>query len=139
MIDATSTFYFHAEGARVLSGWSDPTTEYGFDLFPDPGYVERLILQAADRAPVLLGAEVVGGPAGLYEVSPDHDGIVGESSTVSKVLYATGFSGHGFLYAPALGEVLRDLVLGRPPEIDVSALTADRFEQGNHRGERHLV
>jgi sarcosine oxidase subunit beta len=55
------------------------------------------------------------------------------------VLYATGFSGHGFLQGPALGEVLRDLVLLREPSIDVAALSLDRFGEGLRRDERHLV
>ena len=68
-----------------------------------------------------------------------HDGIVGELGSVSRVLYATGFSGHGFLQGPALGEVLRDLVLRREPSIDVTALSLDRFGLGVRRDERHLV
>ncbi|ONI89469.1 hypothetical protein ALI22I_15760 [Saccharothrix sp. ALI-22-I] len=44
-----------------------------------------------------------------------------------RFLYATGFSGHGFMQGPAVGEVLRDLVLGREPVVDVSALDVSRF------------
>ena len=46
-------------------------------------------------------------------MSPDHNAMIGEAKQVSRFLYATGFSGHGFLQAPATGEILRDLVLGR--------------------------
>jgi sarcosine oxidase subunit beta len=138
-IDAATTFYFHREGPGILTGWSDPDTPYGFDLSRDPAYLEGIVAQAEHRAPRLLDAEVIGGWAGLYEVSPDHDGIVGELGSVSRVLYATGFSGHGFLQGPALGETLRDLVLRRDPQIDVSALSLDRFGLGLRRDERHLV
>jgi sarcosine oxidase subunit beta len=138
-IDAATTFYLHGEGAGLLAGWSDPAVEPGFDLRRDPAYTEGLVRHAAHRAPVLLDAELVGGWAGLYEVSPDHDGLVGEARSVSRVLYATGFSGHGFLQAPAVGEVLRDLVLGREPAIEVTALSVDRFDAGTRRTERHLV
>lgn len=138
-IDAGSTFYFHGEGQGLLAGWSDPSVSFGFDLGRDPAYLEGLVHQAEHRAPRLLEADVIGGWAGLYEVSPDHDGIVGELGRVSRVLYATGFSGHGFLQAPALGEVLRDLVLRREPAIDVSALSVDRFGRDERRDERHLV
>ncbi len=139
-IDAGTTFYFHGEGVGLLAGWSDPATPVSFDLTRDPAYLEGIIEQAAHRAPVLLDAPVVGGWSGLYEVSPDHDGIVGErADRVSRVLYATGFSGHGFLQGPALGETMRDLVLGREPLIDVSALSVDRFDLGHRRSERHLV
>ncbi len=138
-VDAATTFYLHGEGDGVLAGWSDPDVGVGFDLARDPAYAERIAAHAAHRAPALLEADVVGGWAGLYEVSPDHDGLVGEVRGLARVLYATGFSGHGFLQAPAVGEVLRDLVLRRDPAIDVSALSVDRFDAGATRGERHLV
>jgi sarcosine oxidase subunit beta len=123
----------------VLAGFSDDSVEPGFDLTRDPSYLERLVELAAHRAPALVDAEVTGGWAGLYEVSPDHDGIVGQSSFVDGLLYATGFSGHGFLQGPAIGEMLRDLVLGRPLELDLSPMNADRFLDGQLRDERHLV
>jgi len=138
-IDAASTFYFHAEGRGLLAGFSDPSVEPGFDLTRDPSYLEKLVEHAAHRAPSLINAEVTGGWAGYYEVSPDHDGIVGASSEVQGLLYATGFSGHGFLQGPAIGELLRDLILGKELEIDLSALSADRFRAGQLREERHLV
>ena len=48
---------------------------------------------------------------------------------VERFLYATGFSGHGFCQAPATGEVIRDLVLGREPFVDVTPLRAERFAE----------
>ncbi len=138
-IDAASTFYFHAEGRGVLAGFSDSSVEPGFDLTRDPSYLEKLVELAAFRAPHLVEAEVTGGWAGYYEVSPDHDGIVGQSADVSRLLYATGFSGHGFLQGPAIGEILRDLILDCEPSIDISPLSATRFQTGVRRDERHLV
>jgi sarcosine oxidase subunit beta len=63
-------------------------------------------------------------------MTPDHDGLLGEAAEVGRFLYAAGFSGHGFLQAPAVGEVVRDLVLGVAPALDVSPLHADRFAGG---------
>ena len=55
-------------------------------------------------------------------------------------LYATGFSGHGFLQAPAVGEIIRDLYLDRVPFVDISPLSADRFRAGaDIRPETHVV
>lgn len=51
--------------------------------------------------------------------------LIAESPDVSRFLYATGFSGHGFLQAPAVGEVVRALLLRRDPEIGVVPLTVD--------------
>ena len=58
---------------------------------------------------------------------------------MSRFLYATGFSGHGFLMGPAVGEVVRDLVLGRPPVVDVSALGVERLRRADLRPEINVV
>jgi sarcosine oxidase subunit beta len=42
--------------------------------------------------------------------------------------YATGFSGHGFLQAPAVGEVVRDLYRGVEPFLDVKPFDVARFD-----------
>ena len=51
------------------------------------------------------------GWAGLYENTPDHNALIGRTHTPRNFLYATGFSGHGFLQAPAVGELVAELFL----------------------------
>jgi sarcosine oxidase subunit beta len=58
---------------------------------------------------------------------------------VSRFLYATGFSGHGFQQAPAVGEHLAELVVGRTPTLDLSGFSADRFAAGAERPETFVV
>ena len=58
---------------------------------------------------------------------------------VSRFLYATGFSGHGFLQGPAVGEIVRDLVLGRPPLVDVAPLGVERFAGTRMRPEYNVI
>jgi sarcosine oxidase subunit beta len=58
---------------------------------------------------------------------------------VCRFLYATGFSGHGFLQAPAVGEIVRDLVLGREPFVDVAPLGVERFTSGRIRPEHNVI
>jgi sarcosine oxidase subunit beta len=72
-------------------------------------------------------------------MTPDHNALIGEDRVVSRFLYATGFSGHGFLMGPAVGEVMRDLYLGRTPVVDVSALDAHRFADQHVRPELNIV
>jgi sarcosine oxidase subunit beta len=72
-------------------------------------------------------------------MTPDHNALVGEAPDVSRFLYATGFSGHGFLMGPAIGEVMRDLYLGQSPVVDVSSLTATRFAGAGLRPELNIV
>ncbi len=58
---------------------------------------------------------------------------------MSRFIYATGFSGHGFLQGPAVGEILRDIVLGRPTFVDIAPLSAERFDDAAFRPEFNVV
>ncbi|QNP69180.1 FAD-binding oxidoreductase [Streptomyces roseirectus] len=138
-IDFTTTFYFHPEGPGLLVGMSDPDERPGFATDTHDRWIPRLAAAMEHRAPTLLDLRRTGGWAGLYEVTPDHNALIGEASSVSRFLYATGFSGHGFLQGPAVGEVMRDLVLGRVPFVDVTPLSAGRFAADAPRPEANRV
>lgn len=138
-IDAATTFYFHREGPGVLLGMSFHDEKPGFALDYSEAWMPSLVAAIEDRCPALLDVGIAHRWAGLYEVTPDHNALVGESPNVSRFLYACGFSGHGFLQGPAIGEVLRDLYLGRDPVVDVAPFQADRFAHGAHRREVHIV
>lgn len=138
-IDFGTSFYFHREGPGLLLGMSDPDETPGFKLNTSDAWLPLLGQAMQRRAPALMTAGIRSGWAGLYEQTPDHNALIGESATVSRFLYATGFSGHGFLMGPAVGEILRDLYLNRPPIIDVAALTADRFAASMSRPERTII
>ena len=138
-IDFGSTFYFHREGPGLLVGLSDPDEQPGFHLNRTDSWIPRLTDVMGRRAPSLLDVGLTGGWAGLYEITPDHNALIGEADQVSRLLYATGFSGHGFLQGPAVGEVIRDLYLDRKPFVDVSPLNARRFAHSANRAERNIV
>ncbi|MBK3567569.1 FAD-binding oxidoreductase [Streptomyces sp. MBT62] len=138
-IDFTTSLYFHTEGPGLLLGMSDPDERPGFATDTHDRWIPRLAEAMRRRAPGLLDLRRTGGWAGLYENTPDHNALIGQATSVSRFLYATGFSGHGFLQAPAVGEVIRDLCLGRVPFVDVSPLSAGRFAADAPRPEDNLV
>lgn len=138
-IDFSSTFYFHGEGPGLLVGMSDPDEQPGFHLNRTDTWLPRLTEAMSRRAPSLLDVGLTGGWAGLYEVTPDHNALIGEADGVSRFLYATGFSGHGFLQGPAIGEIIRDLYLDREPFVDITPLHARRFQHDGPRAEWNVV
>ncbi len=138
-IDFSTGFYFHREGPGLLFGMADRGQPAGFDAPTDPDWLLRVMEVAERRCPHLLDLGLAGGWKGYYEVSPDHNALVGESRQASRFLYATGFSGHGFLQGPAMGEIVRDLVLGREPFVDVTPLSVERFAGGSSRPERNVI
>ncbi len=138
-IDFESSFYFHREGPGLLLGMSDPREKPGFSVETTEDWIPGLMEVVRRRAPRIADVGIRGGWAGLYEVTPDHNAIIGEAPSVSRFLFATGFSGHGFLQGPAIGEILRDLVLRRPPFADISPLSVERFDAAALRPEYNVV
>jgi sarcosine oxidase subunit beta len=137
-IDFTSGFYFHREGPGLLFGMADRSQAPGFDAHVDPSWLDQVTAVAERRLPRLLEMGMAGGWKGYYEVTPDHNALIGEAS-ISRFLYATGFSGHGFLQAPTVGEIVRDLVLRREPVLDVAPLSVERFARQAPRPEHNVV
>lgn len=75
--------------------------------------VRELLPEFADRAPVR--SEVC-----LYTDTPDGHFVIGEHPERPGVFLAAGFSGHGFKFAPAVGEALAGLTQGQSPPVDLS-------------------
>ncbi len=125
-IDFATGFYFHREGRGILFGGRAQTID---ELAPD----------AVHRLPALEHLPVRGGWWGYYEMSPDHNAIVGETLDPSGLVYATGFSGHGFQQGPVVGEHVALLALGLPTPFDLSPLSLDRFAEGATRAELNVV
>ena len=138
-VDFSSTFYFHAEGPGILLGMSDPDETPGFKFEQSDDWLPRLGQAIERRAPSLSDVGLSSGWAGLYETTPDNNALVGEARGIERFLYVTGFSGHGFLMGPAMGEVIRDLYLRVPPFVDISQLDAQRFSSGVVRPELNIV
>jgi glycine/D-amino acid oxidase-like deaminating enzyme len=124
-IDFTTSFYFHREGPGLVFGGKEEA-------------LEEVAEHAAHRLPVLIELPVQSSWWGFYEMSPDHNALVGRAG-VGGFFYATGFSGHGFQQAPAVGEHIAELVAGREPTLDLSAFDAARFEQGIARPEAFVI
>jgi sarcosine oxidase subunit beta len=73
---------------------------------------------------------------GVYDVTPDHQPILGPIG--DNVFVAAGFSGHGFMIAPAVARITADAIQGRrDPVLDV--LGADRFASDRLVPEPQLV
>jgi len=133
IVDMSNGFHFRPESRGFLLAWNDPGETPGYKTDFDPSFIEKVLTRAADRVPVFENVEV--NPkrawAGLYEMTPDHHPILGESPEVPGFFCANGFSGHGVMHAPAAGKILSDLILtGKTGLIDASLLNFSRFSEG---------
>jgi len=124
--DYAPRFYIHRDGRGLLLGGRETT-------------IDELAPTAVHRVPQLAHVGIRGSWFGAYEMSPDNNAIIGRLDEPAGLLYATGFSGHGFMQAPVVGEHLAQLVLGQKPTFDLSPLSLDRFASGGIRAELHVV
>ncbi|MFG0283400.1 MAG: N-methyl-L-tryptophan oxidase [Phycisphaerales bacterium JB039] len=63
----------------------------------------------------------------LYTNSPDGHFILGRHPAHDRVTIACGFSGHGFKFAPVIGEALADLALDGRTDLPVEFMAPTRF------------
>jgi sarcosine oxidase subunit beta len=141
-IDYSTTAYFHRDddGTGLLLGIADKEEQVGFDTAVTTDWHDGLRAALAMFAPSLTDVEFSHGWAGLYEISPDFNALIGEADTAGfRFLYAAGFSGHGFLQGPAVGEAVRDLYLHRKPDVDVSVFDVKRFRTAFQRTELNII
>jgi sarcosine oxidase subunit beta len=139
VIDFDTTFYFHREGAGILFGMGDPHETPTFDTTVQWDFLPQVIEVAVTRLPALAEASISHAWAGLYEVSPDANPIIGPAHGVNGLFLINGFSGHGFQHSPAAGRILADVIAGRDPQFDLRPFAADRFVAGLVAGERYFV
>jgi sarcosine oxidase subunit beta len=125
-IDFATGFYFHREGAALALGGREQSLD---DLAP----------VAVRRLPALAELGIRSSWWGWYELSPDHNALIGAARVPEGLVYATGFSGHGFQQGPVVGEHLARLALGLAPVFDLSGLAVERFERGEGRRETNVV
>ena len=142
VIDMSTGFHFRREGKGILLAWNDPKETPGFKTDFDETFVEKILMHAASRVPVLAEAGV--NPrrawAGLYEMTPDHHAIIGPAPNVEGLYFVNGFSGHGVMHSPASGKVTADLVLnGRSDLIDADQLSVTRFAEGRSLEETAIL
>jgi sarcosine oxidase subunit beta len=127
-------FHLRVRDGRVLLLWPTPgVTGRPFDDSVDPDWVSAVTAMAHARVPVLRSATVdrAASWAGLYEMSPDKHAILGAATGCPNLFLINGSSGHGVMHAPALGQLLSEMMCdGRASTLDVGCLDPGRFERG---------
>ena len=135
-------FHLRVRDGRVLLLLPSAGAAEPFDTTVDAAWVDRVVELARARIPrlaeVAIDRDACWG--GLYEMSPDGHAIVGAAPGVPNLFLANGSSGHGVMHAPALGQLLAEIVLdGAASSLDASALRPDRFARGVAARETELL
>jgi sarcosine oxidase subunit beta len=116
-----------ARGNVILGGGrgeSDPAIPMSRPL-PEPAFAA--MARAAEIIPHLADAMIIRSWTGIDGGMPDALPVLGHSRTTEGLIHAFGFSGHGFMLGPAVGEILSELVLDGRSDVPLEAFDIGRF------------
>jgi sarcosine oxidase subunit beta len=127
-------FHLRVRDGRVLLLRPTPgAAGRPFDVGLEADWIDSVRAAADERVPVLRGVAVERAAcwAGLYEMSPDKHAILGPAPGCENFYCINGSSGHGVMHAPALGQLLAEIMCsGRATALDATALGPARFDRG---------
>ncbi|HEV7424991.1 MAG TPA: FAD-dependent oxidoreductase [Thermoanaerobaculia bacterium] len=129
---ADDGFHFRVRDRRVLLLWPDSPPS-SFDVaFDGSSWLPQVLDFTNARIPILRDVPIDPDAcwAGLYEMSPDHHAILGRAPSLANLYLANGCSGHGVMHAPAIGQVLSELIVDGRSSIDIHSLRPSRFAEG---------
>lgn len=141
VVDFRTGFWFRPEGACIIFGMRNPDQPPGFELDVDWSFLtDRLADAARHRLPALDDTGITRAQAGLHADTPDRTAIIGQAPGARGLFLACGFSGHGFMHAPAVGRLVADLVAGKREALrEAEPFRPDRFRGGAPPAERAFI
>lgn len=130
VLDFELNLAFHTEGRGLLisEGSNTPAPQAHEEIQHDPGHFQPLRDRVQRRLPETRGYELGHAWAGLIEVTPDNNPIVGWTH-LDNVFTMAGFSGHGMCLAPGLAADAARLLRGATSELPLEPYRLDRFTQ----------
>ncbi len=139
-ISFSGNFYMRqTKHGQFIMGQGDADEKPGINNNVTYRFEKQMARKMSKIFPFLSKIRIVRHWSGHYNMSPDAQPIIGESPKIPNFYYAVGFSGHGFMLAPAVGEALAQMILyGKTLHVDISELNLDRFEKGVVR-EKNVV
>jgi hypothetical protein len=141
-IDLESGFYLRSEGNRVLFGRSNPNEPPGFTQGIDWDWLEPTLQVGAARFPWLAEIRLDHHACwwGYYEVTPDHNPILGRLPAAENWINAAGFSGHGVQQAPMVGKLIdEEIALWKAQSVNIDHLRIDRLFEKQMQKEHNIV
>ena len=105
----------------------------------DHRYTEKCVELALHMMPEKMAElRVLKIQEGHYDTTPDGQPVLGRVSGREGYTLMTGFSGHGYMLAPAIGMVLSEILTGQRPSVDIEGLHLERFQE-THMDREKLV
>ena len=97
---------------------------------PNPEKVRRSLVELERALPSLPPLGIARSWAGYIDATPDLLPVLGEAPQIRGVVFATGFSGHGFAMGPMAGRLVSEIIVDGKTSLDISPFRFSRFAEG---------
>lgn len=134
----TGIYFSQQECGAIIGGIGDPAEPSSYNLRGSLPFLKRMAKTMMELIPAFGHLNVLRQWAGLYDVTPDAQPNLGWTEGVDRFCQANGYSGHGFMIAPKVTELIAELIVDKKTSMPIDDLNVKRFE-GEITGEAYVV
>ena len=136
---ADGTYFSQTMRGEICGGLSDPLEHSSLNTSSSLRFLSRMSASLLRLLPRLGGVKILRQWAGYYDETPDGNPVLGRTAGVEGFIQLNGFGGHGFMLAPAVGQIMAEWLLRRVREPLVERYGLDRFSSGQLQRETLVI
>ena len=114
--------------ARLRFGAQSTVVPQDYNPSARPRDRRRQLRDLGRFVPALRGARILRAFAGVIDLTPDLEPVIGRVPGIENAYVSTGFSGHGYIYGPGACRALAGLLIDGDPGVDLTSYRPERLE-----------
>lgn len=126
-------------GNVIIGGGRAEAIDEAMHTRPLPAISRGAMGRAIQLVPQLEGAMIIRSWSGVDGGLPDKIPVIGPSRTTAGLFHAFGFSGHGFMIGPTVGEIMGELILDGRTDVPLDPFDIARFTGARFTGQSAAV
>ena len=134
----TGVYFSQQKCGAIIGGIGDPEEKSSYNVSGSLRFLKRMARTMTELIPAFGHLNLLRQWAGLYDVTPDAQPNIGWTEGVEGFCQANGYSGHGFMIAPKVTELVAELIVDGKTSMPIDDLNIRRFE-GEITGEAYVV
>jgi len=135
---SNGTYFSQTMRGEILGGIADPREPSSMETNSSFRFLARMCNSMIRILPRLSRVKILRQWAGYYDETPDGQPILGRVDPVEGFIQLNGFGGHGFMLAPAVGQIAAEWILRKRDHPIFQTYDLGRFQRGETRKE-HLT
>jgi glycine/D-amino acid oxidase-like deaminating enzyme len=115
---------------RLRAGWNGQTfAPQGYEPSSRPRDRQRQLHDLSRLIPAIRGARIERAFAGVMDITPDLQPVIGPIPGWNNAYISSGFSGHGYMYGPGACQAMAGLIIEQDSGIDITPYRPERLKE----------